>query len=729
VVAVRGTARRILLGSILLAVLLAFSAAGAEPAVASDCTICHTAGGIAPDGSSHPVPPPPLWDPTDGVCTICHEIENSPFYQLPPHGAYPIDGYAADEDDYAYPHGEIWLYDIPCSGCHNGTQLVHGRPFNAAWASAGPINIAGSDCAGCHTSGMAYPTDAVAPAYTAQIDPATHGDTTLAHAGIYESGCASCHPGDVEDIHTDCMTCHATSPPDGATCSTCHDDLGPNHGDPTAAHANIANVECARCHGANVTLIHTSCATCHPPYSGPGITGETCMSCHDDLPEGHGVIAGSRWSYQDLSDASPKYEGGYECFTCHRDTGLVVVNPHGGYDTSTNKCKVCHAVHRAEGTYYLLRASSQDDACDFCHIGHTAHSDLVVYTGNDAGKYTPNGHTMGASSRIPDSTTYMETVTVTLQGTPVKVRTYDETKKQLYRTQWWGRSPLGHPTIGSMSAPTYGKTGPTRLNCSSCHQVHNATSQIWRPAEYLDGYNNPAATRDDTGYKLLRRFPGATTLTGPGELTGTTAIAKVPESTLIADVNYSTNASMETTYVDIDAAGNGDGLTWRQPDWVVGSQFSGYVANVTQFTLSVWCADCHNLNIGARGVVTGDSELGFGRAHAERTHPVPASRGFQCYSCHRSGLGAASGCNRCHYNNENYAAEAPLEVTNFGRPTDFPHAGADDECKLLGAFSIDSPPPATFPNTWDVVYAETAIGPDNLDAVCIRCHTDQGVHQ
>jgi hypothetical protein len=404
-------------------------------------------------------------------------------------------------------------------------------------------------------------------------------------------------------------------------------------------------------------------------------------------------------------------------------------NPHGGYDTSTNKCKVCHAVHRAEGTYYLLRANSQDDACDYCHIGGSAHSNKVVYTGNDAGKYTPNGHTMGASSRIPDSTTYMETVSVTLQGTQVKVRTYDEAKKQMYRVQWWGRNPAGHPTIGSMTAPTYAKTGPTPLNCSSCHQVHNATSQIWRPPFYTGGYNNPSDARATEGYKLLRRFPGATTLTAAGELTGTTAIAKVPESTLVADVNYSTNASVETTYVDTDAAGQGDGLTWRQPDWVVGSQFSGYVANVNQYTLSVWCADCHNLNIGARGVVTGDAELGFGRAHAERTHPVPASRGFQCYSCHRSGLGAASGCNRCHYNNENYPLDAAAATNFLGQPSDFPHAGADNEIKLLGAFSIDSAVPATFPNTWDVVYTETAITSNNLDAVCLRCHTDQGVHQ
>jgi hypothetical protein len=226
----------------------------------------------------------------------------------------------------------------------------------------------------------------------------------------------------------------------------------------------------------------------------------------------------SRWSYQDASDATAKREGGYALFN---DPGLAstyssegadysigggwvdqskfaTAGPHGGYDTSTNKCKVCHAVHRAEGTYYLLRANSIDDACNYCHID-SPHSRKEVYTGNDAGIYTPNGHTMGASSRIPDSTVYQESVTVTLQGTSVKVRTYNEAKKQMFRVQWYGRSPLGHPTLGGLTQPQFGKTGPTPLNCSSCHQVHNATSQIWQPARYLTGHNSPYAVGAPTG--------------------------------------------------------------------------------------------------------------------------------------------------------------------------------------------------------------------------------------
>ncbi len=136
-------------------------------------------------------------------------------------------------------------------------------------------------------------------------------------------------------------------------------------------------------------------------------------------------------------------------------------NPHGGYDTTTNKCKVCHAVHRAEGAYYLLRADSQDDACDYCHIGGSAHSSRVVY---DYGKYTENGHTIGASTAIPDSSVsqWTEAVTLTPSMRPmnpisedIQVRAYDATKASMYRfTRHHGHGDWGTGRSG------YSKVGP-----------------------------------------------------------------------------------------------------------------------------------------------------------------------------------------------------------------------------------------------------------------------------
>jgi len=41
--------------------------------------------------------------------------------------------------------------------------------------------------------------------------------------------------------------------------------------------------------------------------------------------------------------------------------------PHGGYAITTDKCKDCHAIHQATGTYVLLRNNSAAEVCDACH--------------------------------------------------------------------------------------------------------------------------------------------------------------------------------------------------------------------------------------------------------------------------------------------------------------------------------------------------------------------------
>ena len=41
--------------------------------------------------------------------------------------------------------------------------------------------------------------------------------------------------------------------------------------------------------------------------------------------------------------------------------------PHGGYVTTSDLCKSCHALHGATGEFRLLRANEAADACDYCH--------------------------------------------------------------------------------------------------------------------------------------------------------------------------------------------------------------------------------------------------------------------------------------------------------------------------------------------------------------------------
>jgi hypothetical protein len=445
----------------------------------------------------------------------------------------------------------------------------------------------------------------------------------------------------------------------------------------------------------------------------------------------------SAWSYSDSADASPTREGGYREFNFEGggyaadgsaylsgsgsvdQSGYVGRGPHGGYDTSTSKCKVCHAVHRAEGSYYLLRASSQDDACIYCHGPGSTGSSTPVYTEGPEGIHAENGHTIGASATIPASSVGMEVEEIELiEGRPdtvVTVRSYQSENKRLYRLVGSGYGAAGHPSTGAAGA--YARVGPTPLSCSSCHHVHGASAQIWRPTAYDSTYETDENGFLVSGYKLLRRFPGATAVgdPAPGTPIDPADLAKAPESRLVPDFNFSTQASLEATYTE-------GGQTFRQPDWVIqqisgGAEGSATVVN--QFTLSVWCADCHNLAIGG-GSHGSNEETVSADPHTDSTHPIPgpavagssAGGGAQCYTCHRGDLARGTGCSQCHYTAANYRVDAPS--------SDFPHSGSDDSVKLLGAFSIEVSPDA---QRWsDFTFVDATVTDTNLDAVCLRCH-------
>ena len=458
------------------------------------------------------------------------------------------------------------------------------------------------------------------------------------------------------------------------------------------------------------------------------------------------VFGTSTFFYQDLQDSSAKREGGYAAFDDTEFAGDYD-NPHGGYDTSTNKCKVCHAVHRAEGAYYLLRADSQDDACDYCHIGGSAHSSLVVY---DNGKYTMNGHTIGASTAIPDSTVEQWTETVTISSVDsamnpisedIHVRAYDAEKAEMFRFS----RHHGHGATGT-GRSGWKKVGPLALRCMNCHQVHNATNQVWRPAETIVA--SAAVGPQGDGYKLLKLFPsGSTTGTiNAYDLYDVDEAVKVPEATLTAGVNFSQHESAEFTYTEAF----GTSQAYAAPIWV--AQHIGPEAglehgadrdawSVSEGALSVWCADCHNLNIGGWEELA-DVELGF-KAHTERTHPAPYTGAYsgpgQCYSCHRSeGLAPVmggtfdgttfpvngslnagrNGCTQCHYGTQDYYQNRMNPATAVD--SDFPHSANGDSIKLLGGYSIGASP--------TTIDTSTVITESNLDAVCLRCHGGIGVN-
>ncbi|MCL4499311.1 MAG: hypothetical protein M1335_03585, partial [Chloroflexi bacterium] len=361
------------------------------------------------------------------------------------------------------------------------------------------------------------------------------------------------------------------------------------------------------------------------PTSATASTGVTAQN----------LFGASVWYYGDSMAPTSKTEGSYlkfddqtnELYSGQQMTpGMTynnwslqssVVNtftpgPHGNFSTASNNCKVCHAVHRANGAYKLLRVDNPSDACDYCHIGDHKHSARGAYT--DAGTiYPSNGHTIGAGPDIPDSSAWQWVAPTTLtavNGTTqvINVRKYDSAKNKIFKLVYDGSNLI--------------RTGPVNLTCMSCHQVHRASDLVWKPN----------TTAYPQGYKLLRLSPSGSVTdkalmesytAGDSDTYSTMDRIKVVENTLSAATTG--NGALNTPTATDTTTSRSIYTAWKGADTPITSAGQ----------LSVWCADCHNLNIGFKEQIS--SNFG-GVSHSDRTHPAPMydDGGLQseCYSCH-----------------------------------------------------------------------------------------------
>jgi len=441
----------------------------------------------------------------------------------------------------------------------------------------------------------------------------------------------------------------------------------------------------------------------------------------------------SHWSANDSGAGTPDNAG----------------NPHGSFSTTGNNCGICHGEHLAEGAYFMIRSDSRDDACSYCHVGGSAYSKLAVYSLSDSGIAAPNGHTIGASPVIPDSSVYQWTEDVSLTITDadgneitetIRVRRYDSKRNKIFR---FARRH-GHDAPGD-GPNGYLRVGPMPLGCTSCHQPHNAKDLIWRPVALEDG------SRLENGYKMLRASPsgsiyGAANINGPEGDTWTESydegmpawepyIEFEPESGKVY-VNASNIIRVPETTMTADNTGYGHTI-YTAFEGVAESRRQGPHSDpqtVNQYALSPWCADCHNLNIGYFKQ-SARAELGY-KSHSDRTHPVPYKGAHngpgQCYSCHRNDMPIEPGvsyysdegtvCESCHFGTGSYKLVSDdLNGDGItGDSSDFPHSGTSDSIKLLGNY---------------VGYMDAdgnrqiragKVGKDNLDGVCKRCHTGIG---
>jgi predicted CXXCH cytochrome family protein len=130
--------------------------------------------------------------------------------------------------------------------------------------------------------------------------------------------------------------------------------------------------------------------------------------------------------------------------------GTNGATPHKSYGTTTVKCAVCHAVHKATSTGEILLSNTAGNACVYCHI-QTTNGVKVIYGGTGSNFYS---------------------------GTDL-------------------------PTAHNFDNGSYNDVG-----CTQCHSVHGAntlggaaSSKILRAGTYqtriTDHYSADSATRDE----------------------------------------------------------------------------------------------------------------------------------------------------------------------------------------------------------------------------------------
>ena len=286
--------------------------------------------------------------------------------------------------------------DTSCGACHDlGTAHVafhNGGTVDPTCLACHDGNVStehGDACATCHSS--ADPAVMAAIAANDVTCGACH-NVAAAHDALHDGGttdpsCLECHDSNISVEHSaDCATCHESVDPtvvnaiatNQVACTACHGAI-----DHSGAHTGIASPECGDCHGSDVSGIHASCTVCHNPVAP---VGATCVSCHTEIDLGSHGFPFYNGPY------NPEYAGYLSWGYAEIQSGSAGSSPHGNYTTSSTKCAICHAVHRADPDGVVLTAwggvgsavpafsstMAPFESCFFCHGNGATFTDRTV---------------------------------------------------------------------------------------------------------------------------------------------------------------------------------------------------------------------------------------------------------------------------------------------------------------------------------------------------------------
>ena len=278
-------------------------------------------------------------------------------------------------------------------------------------------------------------------------------------------------------------------------------------------------------------------------------------------------------------------------------TSTFTSGPHGGYLTSTHRCRECHAVHRAAGKFKLLRSDTRFEACDWCH-GFGAGSGFNIQMDNDDNVTTEYnvGHTLGfgiqtGKWRAPDDTFPAYTPNYWLGG----FSCFDCHSPHANPARMLGFDGLGDP-VGEETQTTINGVTMTRVFgiANPGHDIlpgdptHISTGPVYLSGSWL-------LVKDPDRETAGANTTVASGITGDPDIT-VTAGAEISDAITAGLNEFDTTTPYPVNKIATD---------WNSPigaastsDTSIGYNQRNMSASARVWNVSEFCTDCHDGNAG-----------------------------------------------------------------------------------------------------------------------------------
>ncbi|HEY3374160.1 MAG TPA: cytochrome c3 family protein [Candidatus Aquicultor sp.] len=267
--------------------------------------------------------------------------------------------------------------------------------------------------------------------------------------------------------------------------------------------------------------------------------------------------------------------------------------PHGGYTTTSSKCKDCHAVHLATGSYMLTRGNSRDETCKYCHDNSAIAGVEVVLNERGHGLNATETATSTTTVTAPDDTTPPYSITSAKWGClechsvhdnqTVKLADLNSTKL-LKSNPNPGKNYLYYKPIAGETSQT------VSYWCSACHNAnlgsHKDPKQV-----IIDGVTTTVYGHDSSGGGYLTDTVTGFALVDPDNvLTNTpTGIITGPATDTASNLSGNHGPTCKQCHT-------ADGGTFPHssiaPNMLKSSTDTNSVTSLN--ALDVICTSCHN---------------------------------------------------------------------------------------------------------------------------------------